>query len=96
MLSLVALATQVVTLVSRPNWRNPWWRVGVAYIGLLLILGEAVWEGHPGAAGRVLLPMTFAFNILLPRNRWFWPLLILGNANMVFGLEEIRAPWFTP
>jgi hypothetical protein len=93
-LSLLALTTQGVTLVVRNEWRSPWWRVGMGYVALLSVLGEAVWEGNPGAASRVLLPVTFAFNILLPGNRWFWPLLILGNANIAFGLAEMRAPWF--
>jgi hypothetical protein len=95
LLALVALTTQVLTLLWRRDWRSPWWRVGVAYVGLFLILGPAVWEGYPGAASRVLVPMTFAFNILLPRNAWFWPLLILGNVDILWGLEEIRAPGFT-
>ena len=42
------------------------------------------------AATRVLLPMTFAFNVLLPRNRWFWPLFVVGNLPTVHGLEALR------
>ena len=39
----------------------------------------------------VLLPMTFAFNIILPRNRWFWPLFVLGNLTVLHSLEVIQA-----
>lgn len=71
------------------RWRDPWWRVGIAYAGLMLVLGPAVWEGHPGAVTRILLPMTFAFNLLLPRLRWFWPLWILDNANLLDAVDII-------
>ena len=45
-----------------------------------------VWGGFPGAAPRVLLPMTVGFNILLqqdaPRRFWLW--YVLGNAGLVY------------
>ena len=95
LLTLVGLTTQAVVLSSRWHWKAAWWRVGVPYVGLLLVLGPAVWEGYPGAATRVLLPLTIAFNVLLPSSRWFWPLWLLGNLNMLHGLEVIRAPWIS-
>jgi hypothetical protein len=88
LLSLIALTTQAVALVWLRDWRSPWWRMGIAYAGLMMFLGQAVWEGHPGAATRVLMPMTFAFNVLLHPTRWFWPLWILGNANVLDGLVQ--------
>ena len=95
LLTLVGLTTQAVVLSSRWHWKAVWWRAGVPYVGLLLVLGPAVWEGYPGAATRVLLPLTIAFNVLLPSSRWFWPLWLLGNLNMLHGLEVIRAPWIS-
>jgi hypothetical protein len=91
-MALVALSTQAVVLLWMRDWRNPWWRLGFMYVGLMLIVGQAVWEGHPGAVSRVVIPMTLAFNVLLTRVRWFWPLWILGNASLLHGLEVIRVP----
>jgi hypothetical protein len=92
LISQVALTTQALVLLVHPDRRDAWWRLGMTYAVLLGLLGIAVWEGHPGAAPRVVLPMTFAFNILLPRVRWFWPLWVLGNASMVNGLFALQFP----
>jgi hypothetical protein len=94
--ALVSLSVQFVVMAARPRWRSPWWRAGMTYGLLMLVLGPAVWEGAPGAASRVLLPMTFAFNVLLPRNRGFWPLAVLGNLTVLHGLELFRAPGIWP
>ena len=91
-LSLVALTTQLLVLLYLLDWRNAWWRMGIGYAGLMLVVGEAVWYGYPGATARVVLPMTVAFNILLPRTRWFWPLWVAGNANVLVGLSAMRVP----
>jgi hypothetical protein len=91
LLSLVALTTQAIVLFYLRQTESRWWRIGIAYAGLMLFLGPAVWEGYPGAVIRVVLPMTVAFNILLLRVRPFWPLWLLGNANLVFGFTAIRA-----
>ena len=90
--ALIALTTQALALALRRDGQNAWWRLGIAYAGLLLVLGPAVWEGHPGAETRVLLPLTVAFNILLPRGRAFWPLLVLGNLTVIAGLEILQVP----
>jgi hypothetical protein len=95
LLSLVGLTVQAAVLLWQRDWRSPWWRMGVAYVGLWIVLGPKVWEGDPGAVTRVVFPMTVAFNVLLPRMRGFWPLWVLGNANVLHGLEFIRAPWFS-
>ena len=44
----------------------------------MLVKGE-IWLG---AYLRVLLPLTLAFNLLLPRNQWFWPAFVLGNLGL--------------
>ncbi len=80
---IVSLFVQFAVIVSRPKLQSAWWRVGAAFAGLMIFLGWAVWEGYPGAAVRVLLPMTLAFNVLLPRG-WKWAVLLaLGNISIL-------------
>ena len=86
--ALLALTLQALFLAARPRWSQPAWRLGLSFLLLMLILGEAVWEGFPGAAIRVLLPLAFVFNLLLPRGWRWWPLLLLGN------LSVLHAPWY--
>ena len=94
---LVAVAGLVVQgsyLLWRAEWHRAWWRVGMAFAALLVLLPFPVYEGNPGAAMRVLLPMTVAFNVMLPGSRWFWPLFVVGNASVLQGLEVLRlVPW---
>jgi hypothetical protein len=59
---------------------------------MMIFLGEAVWEGYPGAASRVLLPMTLAFNILLPRGGRWWVVFVLGNFALFASPDVLRAP----
>ncbi len=82
-LILIALTVQFLFLVGRPQWDRPWWRIGVCYALLMVFLGDAVWEGYPGAATRVLLPMQFAFCVLVPAGRVWRTILILGVLPMV-------------
>ena len=93
LLTLIALTTQVVWLaVSARRWRDPWWRVGAAYGALMFTVHGVVWDGYPGAITRVVLPLTLAFNLLLPCTRWFWPLAILGNLTVIPGLFFFEVP----
>ncbi len=89
---LVALLTQFLFIALRPQWRNAWWRVGAAYAALMIVLGEAVWEGYPGAASRVLLPMLLAFNILVPKGRKWWIVLLLGNLSVISSPGLLMTP----
>ncbi len=88
---LVALTTQLLFFGLRPRWKETWWRVGAAYSVLMIFLGPAVWAGHPGAAGRVLLPMTLAFNILVPHGRRWWLVLLLGNLTVLAAPSHLLA-----
>jgi hypothetical protein len=89
---MVALTTQALFFALRPRWPEPWWRVGAAYSVLMIFLGTAVWEGYPGAAGRVLLPMTLAFNILVPRGRRWWLVFLLGNLTILAAPDILMVP----
>lgn len=92
LLVLLALAVQGGFLLLRPRWSEAWWRVGVGYAALLAVVGDAVWEGYPGAVSRVLLPLQLAFNVLVPRGRWWWPVLIAGNLTMLSAPSALRGP----
>ena len=88
---LVGTLAQFFFFAFRRRWRDPWWRVGASYAVLMLFLGDAVWENYPSAAARVLLPMTLAFNVIVPRGRW-WPLLLVfGNLGIV-SIADISKP----
>ena len=97
LLILVSLAVQALFIVVRPRWKDPWWRLGCAYLILMLFFGRPVWESDPSAL-RVLLPMNFAFNVLLTRvdrPYLFWPLVVAGNLSVLFGLHLMRVPGTT-
>jgi len=78
--------------VLRQRWNDLWWRVGVGFAALLIILGPAVWAGFPGAAPRVVLPLVLAFNVVLPRGRWWWPVLVLGNLSILTAPSQLAPP----
>jgi hypothetical protein len=58
----------------------------------MVVLGDAVWEGYPGAASRVLLPMQLAFNMLVPVGRGWRVLLIAGNLTLFASFFELQPP----
>jgi hypothetical protein len=90
---LVGLMTQFLFFATRIRWNDPWWRAGASYAVLMIFLGDAVWENYPSASGRVLLPMTLAFNVLVPRGRRGWFLiLILGNLGILGSADLLKPP----
>lgn len=91
-LILVALLAQWVFFAVRREPQQTWWRVGAAYALLMVFLGKPVWEGYPGAAARVLLPMLLAFNVLVPRRRAWLPLLLAGNLTLLFSFDAFEPP----
>lgn len=92
LLMLVALTVQFLFLVLRPQWTQAWWRIGLSFAVLMIFLGDAVWEGYPGAACRVLLPMLLAFNVLVPAGRGWWAVLVLGNLTLLAAPAALESP----
>jgi hypothetical protein len=100
LLALIALTVQAIyflrrgpAMETRRRLENPWWRAGICGVAMMAMLGTAVWEGHPGAATRVLLPMSVAFAVLAVRERarWGW---IAGGSLTVF--SGVLALWHVP
>jgi hypothetical protein len=90
LLATLGLTAQAAYFLMRPRWEERWWRAGAGYAALLFCCGAAVWEGFPGAATRVLLPLTLAFNVLVERTRapvWW---LIAGNLTVAAGLLAVK------
>lgn len=92
LLIMIAMTVQWLYFAARPRWSDPWWRLGASYAALMVVLGDAVWEGFPGAASRVLLPMTLAFNVSLPRARKWWLVLIVGNLLVLPSADTLVPP----
>ena len=86
LLAHVGLTVQAVYLLVRSQPADRWWRLGAAYGAMMCVLGPAVWEGHPGAATRVLLPLTLAFNALAVRGRAGAGWLVAGNLSVLAGV----------
>ena len=94
LLAMLGLCVQFLSLAvsARKNWRDRWWRAGAAFALLFAVLGPAVWT-DAAAAARAVIPMTLAFNILLPRERrWSFVLCVLGNLPMLRSLPYLLAP----
>jgi hypothetical protein len=78
----LGLGFQSLDILLRPRTTEAWWRIGVGFALLFWVIGDDVWRGYWGAA-RALLPMTFAFNLLVPDDRRFWARLSIANAGLV-------------
>jgi hypothetical protein len=93
-LILVSMSVQALFLFAWPRWKDPWWRLGFAYAVLMIFFGRPLWESDPGGL-RVVLPMTMAFNVLLVQvhRPWlFWPLVVMGNLSVLYGLHLMQFP----
>ena len=85
LIALIGFMTQSWVLWRTRLFSSPWWRLGAAHSILLLFLSSWVWSGY-WAVCRAVLPMTIAFNLLLPGTRGFWPLWIAGNLTMLHAI----------
>jgi len=90
LLATGGLTAQAVFLLRRPQIAEAWWRIGAIFAGMMLLLGTPVWEGYPGAAFRVLLPMTLAFFVLARRRRASLAWLLAGGLTVFSGLVSLR------
>lgn len=91
-LILSALTVQFLYLLLCPQWGKAWWRIGATFALLMVFLGDAVWEGFPGAGSRVLLPMQLAFNVLVPVGRGWRLLLLAGNLTLLVAPAMLEPP----
>jgi hypothetical protein len=83
LLIAAGLGVQIAFIARHRRASEPWWRVGAAFATLVAFLGWPVWEGFPSAAARAVLPLTLAFNRLVPRTRAGLALLLAGNLGVV-------------
>ncbi len=91
LLCIAALTVQVGFFLARWRPADPWWRIGAVFAGLAGFVSQPVWEGYPGAATRVLLPMTLSFNMLVPRGKAWLPVLLAGNLSVLAGFAELKS-----
>jgi hypothetical protein len=92
LLATAGLTCQAVFIVTWRRPGDPWWRLGAAFTALLFCLGPAVWEGFPGAALRVLLPLNLACNVLAVRTRARLAWMLGCNLTIFFGLFVFNDP----
>lgn len=90
-LAPISLMVQVIFILARPRPTNSTWRFGIGFALLALVLGPAVWE-EQAASTRILLPMTFAFNLMIhqlesKRDYTLW--FIAGNVGLIWGLLKL-------
>lgn len=84
LLATVGLTAQAAYVLRRaPD--DAWWRLGAMQVLMMALLGTAVWEGHPGAATRVLLPLGIVFAVLAVRDRASWRWLFAGGLVVFAG-----------
>lgn len=84
LLSPLSLFAQSIYFCVKPRFASTTWRFGIGFVVLFALLGGSVWQ-EQFAYTRVLLPLTFAFNLLLHENEqgkqlavWY----VLGNMGM--------------
>ena len=90
LLAVAGLTAQALFILRYPRPADPWWRLGAVYTLLLSFLGTPVWEGFPGAATRVLLPLNVACNVLALRRRAPLAWLLACNLTVFAGLLTLR------
>lgn len=93
LLATAGLGAQALYLLRHRRIEDASWRAGAAGVALMIFLGGSVWEGHPGAATRVLLPMSLAFAVCAVRYRAGPGWLVAGALTAFSG---ILALWHVP
>jgi hypothetical protein len=71
----------VLSLIRRRP-AHPWWRVAVAVTLLIFLTDRDPWADLFSTVSRATLPLTLAFNVLVPRSRAGLVLLLAGNLTV--------------
>ena len=82
----ISLLVQVIYLFAKPHFNSHSWLLGIGFAALFLLMGYNSWNDLY-AYTRTLLPLTFAFNLLLEKfekRRSFITWFILGNFGMTW------------
>lgn len=93
LLAVAGLTVQAVFFLRHRRWEDPWWRAGLTGVAMMALFGTSVWEGHPGAATRVLLPMGIAFAVVAVRTRAHLAWIAGGSLTVFSG---VLALWHVP
>jgi len=86
---LSSMVVQAAYILLHRKYSDPWWRVAVPYVVLMLLLDRVLADPHTGAITRILLPLTVGFNILLAtesRPGRFWSWFTAGNLHLLSAL----------
>ena len=67
-LAPLSLVIQAAYLIAKPRFDDEAWRLGIGFALLLCLLGSSTWVEQNGYC-RILLPLTFSFNLLLHKTR---------------------------
>jgi hypothetical protein len=89
---LLSITVQGAFFAFRRNWKDSRWRVGASFALMSMFLSRPVWEGSPGAAPRVLLPMALCFNIIVPKGLRSGIILVAGNLLFLASFNELEPP----
>jgi hypothetical protein len=83
-LAPLSFVIQAAYLIAKPRFDDEAWRLGIGFALLLCLLGSSPWVAQNKYC-RILLPLTFSFNLLLqkhePRTR-FAAWYVAGNVGM--------------
>ena len=86
----LSLVVQALYLIARPRMNAPAWRFGIAFVLMLIFLSDAVWVKQ-FAYCRVLLPLTFSFNLLIHEYETgarYATLFALGNQGLCYPMQK--------
>jgi len=88
------IVVRVIAALVRTRGKAPWALVAAPFVLLAITLHPVVWEGHPGAFTRVLLPIAIGANVLLAQqDRPAWWLIVLANLGVIAGVMMFVPGW---
>jgi hypothetical protein len=86
LLALIGFSVQLSWLGCRPALHDKTWWAALLYAALAVFLSRDVWEGHPGAYTRVLLPLHFFFTLGAVRRGALTGVIVTANLGVLSGL----------
>jgi hypothetical protein len=84
-IGVLGLAYQSLFVLTRWRQVDPWARLGLPFALLFWCFSAYEFSGY-WAAARAVLPLTFAFNRLLAKERSFWFHFTVGNLFLLHGV----------